>query len=239
MKAGLSSPILFCLCTALFTGCVVPKKQGFNLVHQESFSIIDAGRWEKAGHTFSNNLAAFSAENIKTENNILHLNLTAEKKDGKDFSGAELRTVELLGYGKFVARLKAATGAGIVTAFFLYNPAGDNKHEIDVEFTGKNTNQIHLNHYVNKTGNLKTIALSFDASKAFHDYAIVRLPKEIRWEIDGVEVYRTKSDIPTQPMKLIFNLWISNPNDWVGTINPACLPQKAEVESLKIYALGD
>lgn len=64
-------------------------------------------------------------------------------------------------------------------------------------------------------GNVCT--LGFDASKEYHTYAINWQPDYIAWLVDGTEVYRAYSNIPSHAGKIMLNIWQGiNVDDWLG-----------------------
>jgi len=207
------------------------------LIYEDYFAKLDKAFWKKSFHTFDNNLAQFSGKNIKVNDGRLILSITPTSLKGKRFSGAEIRSKESFRYGRFVARLKPANGEGVVSAFFLYDTRGKTHEEIDIEFTGKNTNLIHFNKWVKETESPFSSHLNFDASNTYHEYSILWTPDYICWEIDGKEVYKTSKDIPRRRMKLMFNIWASKSNEWAGKLNPAVLPASMEIDYIKIYSL--
>lgn len=116
--------------------------------------------------------------------------------------------------------MRAARGPGLVTGFFLHRSGP--RQEIDVELMGNNPRRVLLNVYFNPgdegaaldygyRGSPHAIDLEFDASEAFHRYAIEWSPDRIRWFIDDMLVHERGSwdstPIPHLPMALHANLW--------------------------------
>ncbi|HEY1025407.1 MAG TPA: family 16 glycosylhydrolase [Sphingobacteriaceae bacterium] len=217
--------------------CKTQRMPAFREVYSDKFSTLNSGFWEKATHTFANNLAYFKPENISFGPNGLQLKVLRQRTNDKRFSAAELRSIQPFTYGKFTVRMKAAHQQGIVSAFFLYSPESRSAEEIDIEFTGNNTSVIHLNYWRGTRSHLKTIPLGFDAAKEYHDYSIVRLPGEIRWEVDGKEIYRATGGIPRTPLHLMINLWPSKANTWAGKVSAEDLPAQATVKYVKVYSM--
>lgn len=152
------------------------------------------------------------------------LRITISDKGGqvRPVACGEIKTKERYSYGKYEARIKAAKGVGVNTAFFIYAgyPNKDVHDEIDFEFLGKDTTKVQVNYWVDGKQNPKLIDLGFDASEDFHDYSFVWSPSKIKWYIDGKLVHATKdgADIPTYPQNLFFSLWTSTNKmkDWMG-----------------------
>ncbi|WP_207533726.1 family 16 glycosylhydrolase [Desertivirga arenae] len=203
---------------------------------EDYFETLSKQHWTKASHTFENNLAYFSGRNLSVKDGRLYLMLVQEARKGKPYSGAEIRSRQSFRYGKFIARIKPATGEGIISSFFLYDTKGKAHEEIDIEFTGKDKNLVHFNHWVNGRENPAHFNLNFDASNSYHEYSILWLPDYICWEIDGKEVYRTTKNIPQSEMRLMFNIWASKTNNWAGSFDKAHLPATLEIDYIKVYS---
>jgi beta-glucanase (GH16 family) len=128
------------------------------------------------------------------------------------------------GPGRFQARLKAAKGSGLVTAFFIYHGTRDGTplSEIDIEIFGKDPSQMHVTYWIEGQSYSNTVDLrdvlddpSFDASAAFHDYTIDWSLQDIEWYVDGRLVHqengtRSRGHLPLQPGKIYVSLWAYN-----------------------------
>lgn len=230
----------FVLTFVLFFSSCSPKmtKNEYPGLEKQQNLPFTEKHWEVFTHTFKNNLADFEKENVELTAGKCILKITDAKGTKKPYAAAEIRTKKKFKYGKFVVRMKAASGNGVISSFFLYKPSPDKYFEIDIEFTGKNTTDVHFNHWNNGSSNVRTFPLGFDASADFHEYAMIRLPGQIRWEVDGKEIYRTSDDIPSQRMNLVLNLWPSQPNDWAGEFDSKILPCRAEIDFVKIYSFN-
>ncbi|MBB2146565.1 family 16 glycosylhydrolase [Pedobacter sp. LMG 31464] len=217
----------------LISGCGVLSKMTKE-TFTDDFTKGLKTNWTIENHTFENNLAHFSPANVVTENGELVLSLTNEKFHKKEYTAAEIRSKRAYLYGRFEARIKASDALGCITAFFLYQPA-ENNQEIDFEISGKSPNEITLNNWIDKTSHDKVIALDFNTTAAFHDYAIIWNPNEIKWEIDGKIVHSTTTAIPNKAMHIVFNLWATKSVNWGGNIEEATLPTKAYIDKVQFY----
>ncbi|KAG0276679.1 hypothetical protein BGZ96_003190 [Linnemannia gamsii] len=140
----------------------------------------------------------------------------------KPFSCGELISRQTnLGYGRYSIDMIASNVVGQVTSFFLI---ANEVSEIDVELTGLNNKVGWMNVWHDHKQNPVSIALPFDASKDWHNYAFDWHPNYIVWYIDG-QVVLNRSDITTaRPQeatyKLAINSWAQvqpEPNiDWAG-----------------------
>lgn len=199
----------------------------------EHFTDGYANNWYAENHTFENNLAHFSEQNVKLNNGILSLSLQRNKHKERDYTGAEFRSKKMFLYGRFEARLKASDALGCITAFFLYRPRAAENTEIDFEISGKYPNVMTINHWVDRKSHDKDIPLDFDTSKDFHTYVIHWKKNLIEWEIDGKIIHRTTTAVPDKPMQVIFNLWATKSIKWAGEIKDAKLPTFAYLDYFK------
>lgn len=154
-------------------------------------------------------------------------------KEGSGYAGAEYRSKSKYSYGFYSVCMKPAKCSGVVSSFFTYTnePVWD---EIDIEFLGKDTSVVQFNFYTNGKGNSEFVFnLGFDASLDFHEYAFDWTPNGIVWYVDGVAVYRATATaqkaLPSHSMQIMMNVWNGiGVDDWLGSLNNAALPAKAQ-----------
>jgi len=176
------------------------------------------------------------ASALETHQGNLFLTLSDHGGKQRPIGCAEVRTNHKPGYGLYEARLRAASGSGLNTAFFTYiGPANGVPHwdEIDFEFLGKDTHAVQVGTYVDgKAANGATVKLPFDASKEFHNYAIDWQADKISWYVDGKLVNETKAGtpIPSHPGALFLSLWSGGHQEdaWLGAFTYTS-PVTAEV----------
>ena len=165
----------------------------------------------------------------------------------KDFSGAELYTLEEVQYGKFEARMKMAAASGTVSSMFLYQNGSEIADgrpwvEVDIEVLGKNPGSFQSNIITGKAGSQITSekhhAVSPAADQAFHTYGLEWTPNYVRWTVDGQEVRKTEggqvSNL-TGTQGLRFNLWSSESAAWVGQFDESKLPLFQFINWVKVY----
>jgi hypothetical protein len=162
---------------------------------EDDFLVLDPSRWMLRDDTFPGNLALFRPANL-----IMGLAGGAELRVAqaslgvRNLSAAAVSSRERFLYGRFEATLQATDVPGLVTGFFLHRDSP--RQEIDVEITGDRPDRILANVFYNPgpegakfdygyRGTPISIELGFDASKAFHTYAIEWELDEIRWLVDG------------------------------------------------------
>lgn len=211
---------------------------GAGAAHATGTSFTDgfdsaSGRWWAAnGWTNGSPFAVgWRADQISLSGGALNLNLGACPLgpggcSGKDLAGAEYRTSDFYGYGRYETVMQAGSGNGVVTGFFTYTGPSDGKpwDEIDVEILGKNPGQMQVNYFVNGVGHHEHVVnLGFDASAGLHRYAFDWSADAIRWYVDGAEVYSvlggTGTPLPSHAGRIMTNLWAvdSTASGWAGS----------------------
>ena len=188
---------------------------------------------------------------LKTTLSVLAIAAAATM--AKDFSGAELYTLDEYQYGKYEARMKMAAISGTVSSMFLYQngseqAAAERWVEVDIEVLGKNPSSFQSNIITGKAGNQVTSeehhTVNPAADQGFHTYGIEWTPKYVRWTVDGVEVRKTETgvnDNKNQVANLIgtqglrFNLWSSEDPGWVGQFDESKLPIFQFINWVKAY----
>lgn len=228
---------LFLLCVCMILCSCGLQKSSQRVLLKEDFSNLDTNKiWLIKSHTFANNLAVFNPDNIQNKN-ILELVLNradSSKTSSKSYEGAEIRTRRKYKYGNFKVQLKAPKGSGIVSGFFLYFPHSSKFKEIDFEFLGKDTCKVYLNHWTNKQDNGKNVDIPFAFQNGFHEYHLEWRKNFIAWYVDGKELYRTQNFIPKRSMHLVFNIWISKHENWVGKLDENALPAIFQIKQVEI-----
>lgn len=180
----------------------------------------------------------WQADALTDNGDNLQIKISDKAGKTRPIACGEIRTKKLYSYGKYEARIKAATSSGVNTAFFTYAgyPSKTVHDEIDFEFLGKDPKKVQVNYWVDGKQNATMIDLGFDASKDFHNYSFVWTPSKISWFIDDKLVHETASDakIPTHPQNIFFSLWTSSKNieQWMGEFIYKS-PLTAEFSSIK------
>ncbi len=152
----------------------------------------------------------------------------------KPYKGAEIFTHESQLYGKYVVRMRAAKGSGVISNFFTYKTGseipGTPWEEIDIEVFGKDNAQAWQSNIITGLGPTRSEGVhgeGFSFGDAYHTFTVEWTPNYVRWLVDGREVRRTDGG---QARNLIsaattrFNIWPPNIPSWVGPWNPAILP---------------
>lgn len=199
--------------------------------------------------TFPGNLAAFSPDCIRYSH--VGAELTASPSPGglRPYQSGAFASVRSFLHGRFEAELKAAPGAGFVTGFFLHRTSP--RQEIDVELLGYDPTRMLVNVFFNPgdegasitfgyRGSPCFVDLGFDATKAFHTYAVDWRPGRIAWLVDGKTVHERAgwdpTPIPHLPMQLHANLWISRSEELAGILSQTSLPTTATFRRVTVWA---
>lgn len=184
----------------------------------DAFDYYNSQLWEKADGWSNGGMfnCTWSANNVNHYDGKVHLSITNAPNG---YYGGEIRSRDKFGYGLYQVNMKPAKNPGIVSSFFTYtsNPWD----EIDIEFLGKDTTKVQFNYYTNGVGNHEYLYdLGFDASQSYHTYAFNWQPTYIAWLVDGNEVYRAYDNIPSNPGKIMMNIWPGiNVDDWLDPYN--------------------
>ena len=172
------------------------------------------------------------------------------------YAMAYVRTREKFRYGFFECRARTMN-AKVCNAFWLYGPLsdkpkkkfrpGDFSEEIDMfEIFGSLRNWYGTVHCLktpylegivhggmeNLENKSRKIALDFDPSADFHVYGFRWTEKELKWYIDGKEVFSRVNDRFHRPLHLVFDCEIMY--SWVGEPDRSKLPQVFSVDWVRI-----
>ncbi len=185
-------------------------------------------------------------EALSQENNTLVITLSPKAAEKRPISCGEIQSRETFHYGRYEARLKAASGRGLNTAFFTYTgpPHGNKIHdEIDFEILGKNTRRVDITYWHNgKQAKVQKIDLGFDAATSFNTYAFEWRKDSLKWFINDKLVYETPedTDIPDQPSKIFLSLWSGGPEkkDWLGIFTYE-EPKQAHIQWVKFTPFSE
>lgn len=162
-------------------------------------------------------------QNTSFDGGVLNLTIDKDHSGKYNYSGAEYRTADFYHYGYYETSMQAIKNDGVVSSFFTYTGPSDNNpwDEIDIEILGKDTTKVQFNYYTNGVGNHEYMYdLGFDASEGFHTYGFDWQPDYIAWYVDGKEVYRATTDIPSTPGKIMMNVWPGiTVDEWLKPFN--------------------
>jgi endo-1,3-1,4-beta-glycanase ExoK len=225
----------------------------FVLSWQDDFDKLNSSMWSLMTFTFATNLAQFSAQNASVSGGILTLNLTNNPNSTTvPYYGVEMRSAKTLLYGKLSARMRFASGSGVVSGLVLfYTPYPNcNWNEIDIEHLGKSPTSSQLNAQV-FTGTVvpgctTSVAgtqdplvadLGFDAETDFHVYDIEWTPQNVKYYADGnlLRTWDANIALLNQPQTILLTIWASSVASWAGAVDSTSAPTSAQVDWIKVY----
>ncbi|ASY65812.1 Endo-beta-1,3-1,4 glucanase (Licheninase) (plasmid) [Sinorhizobium sojae CCBAU 05684] len=186
----------------------------------------------------------WSKKQAKVVDGVLQLTFEERKEGDRNFACGEIQTRKRYGYGTYEARIKAADGSGLNSAFFTYIGPTDKKphDEIDFEVLGKNTAKVQVNQYVSAKGGNEFLAdVPGGANQGFNDYAFVWEKDRLRYYVNGEMVHEVNdpAKIPVNAQKIFFSLWGTDTlSDWMGTFAYK-EPTKLEIDRVAFTAAGD
>ncbi|HTQ06163.1 MAG TPA: glycoside hydrolase family 16 protein [Polyangiaceae bacterium] len=225
----------------------------FVLSWQDDFDVLDASAWQLQTFTFDGNDAQFSTSNAAVANGVLTISLTAAPSGAtKPYLGVEMRSAKTLTYGKVSARMRFATGSGVVSGLVLFYTPYPNCdwNEIDIEHLGKSSNTSQLNAQVflgtpdpnctasvTPTQDPQIVDLGFDAENDFHLYDIEWTPSGVNYYADGVllRTWTANIDRLKLPETILLTIWASTSADWAGPLTSTSAPASADIDWIKVY----
>ncbi len=163
----------------------------------------------------------------------------------KDFLGAEVQSPGFHSFGRYEVVMRPARAHGVISSFFTYTgPHFDAPHdEIDIEFLGKDTTRMWVLAFSDgKKLQGEFLELGFDAADAPHLYAFEWTPDDIKWFVDGTEVFQVQSQtppVPHNPGKIYMNIWAGGPGQrgWSG-VAPADTQAEAQYYCVSFRPTG-
>lgn len=207
----------------------IVRAENVQLHFSDPLTQFDPRFWEIAEYTFSHphfDTDWSKANAVFGENNGLALIIHPQKQtrpDGNKFLGASIRRKTKTQYGRYESWIKPAKGEGFVTGFFTYTGEsyGTRHDEIDIEFLGGNTNQIHIAWFVDGKLTNKFIELPYDAAEKPYHYAFEWFPNRISWLANGTVIFSIQGDehsLPKLPSLLFANVWAADHSiaNWSG-----------------------
>ncbi|EXF25367.1 hypothetical protein BG28_13290 [Nesterenkonia sp. AN1] len=165
----------------------------------EDFSSFRHAHWTKRSHRLGRSLLEPSSVDVADD--VLRLKLPAESTDG-----AEIRSVEAFGFGRFEARLRVPHAPSSITGFFLYEPP-DEAQEIDIEIFNDRTGGVMFTYYSAGQQVSRTRELPFDPTAEFHTYSFDYGADGVEFSVDGEVMESLRGTMPAGPLRLHLNAW--------------------------------
>jgi len=214
---------------------------------------LDTNKWNKTwwwGDGTSNTypLTYFAPDAFSLSNGKLHIKAEKRNYQGKPYTGGVITTKGKFSqtYGYFEIRAKVPKGKGMWPAFWLLPEDKNWPPELDVfEILGHETNRDWMTvHYKDDKGNHQSVGnggwYGPDFATDYHTFGMLWDWKywQIVWYVDGVECFKSKLGVPSQPMYLLVNLGVGI-SDWQGqTYNPDSstpLPNQLSIDWIRVW----
>lgn len=216
---------LVCFSTAIWAcgaGLSLAEGEG---AFVDAFKDTALSNWHLADYDFTH--PKFDTDWRRTQVRLdqgLYLKLSSKSGAANRFDGASIRRLGVTHYGRYEVVMQPVRGEGIVTGFFTYSgPYYGTRHdEIDIEFLGRDTTQMHVAWFVDGVLNNRFIDLGFDAADRPRAYAFEWRAEGIRWFVEDrlvFEVDHQSGPLPQVPGHLFANIWAVDPelDSWAGT----------------------
>jgi beta-glucanase (GH16 family) len=227
-----------------------PSDEDFVLLWQDDFDTFDTGRWNRHDHTFAENAAYFSHDNVVVQDGrlILHLTEKANYDPGNEhdrpYLGAEVSTKELFKHVRVTARIKFAQGQGVVSSLFTYSDnAGVFWNEIDVEYLGFKVQEVQYNLITSACptcGSDRSAVpypdfLGIAPYADFHEYEVTWTPAGVSFKVDHLPRWSRSVPSLTADMRVRMNVWPTSGLDpFAGSLDPGAIPTSAEYDWIRI-----
>jgi beta-glucanase (GH16 family) len=237
--------------------------QGWDLTWSDEFdgTAINNKNWgfNKGGSGWGNAEMEYYTdrpENARIENGMLVIEARQEDYMGLKYTSARLVTLGLhsFQYGYIEARMKLPFGQGIWPAFWMLgsNASWPGGGEIDImEFIGKTPDTVYQTVHGPGYSGAKGIGSHYvltaeSLQNEFHVFAIDWQPNDIKWFVDGMQVFQVTPDkIPAgtqwvfdHPFHLLLNLAVGG--GWPGYPDGTTVfPQQLLVDYVRVYQKPD
>ncbi|BCD96208.1 family 16 glycosylhydrolase [Marinagarivorans cellulosilyticus] len=167
----------------------------------------------------------------------------------KPYKGAEIFVADPQLYGKFVIRMQAAKGSGVISNFFLWKDGSEMEsifwEEVDVEVFGKNNATSWQSNIITGLGSKdysEDVHGDGNFADQYHTFTIEWTPNQVRWLVDG-KVARTTAggqagDL-VSPAQVRLNFWPPDNTAWVGPWNDNILPLHMFVNWVELYSYSN
>ncbi|HEX7026222.1 MAG TPA: family 16 glycosylhydrolase [Gammaproteobacteria bacterium] len=166
----------------------------------------------------------------------------------KPYKGAEIFTHDAWHYGKYVMRLRAAKGGGIISAFFLWKDGSEMPNipweEVDIEVMGRDNAETWQSNIITGLGEPRITSeqehhAGFSFGDDYHTFTLEWTPNSLTWRVDG-EIVRTANDGQVSDLiseaQIRFNVWASESVEWAGAWDGGILPVYMLVDWIEYYA---
>ena len=235
-------------------GGKAPAKPGWKLVFEDEFDGdgVNTMKWnlhDPWGRERNRELQAYVEDAFEVKDGVLRIKADKGKAKyaGRDrtIKSGMMTTYEKFSqqFGRFEVRCRVPVGKGLWPACWLLPEPLGWPPEIDIlEILGHDTKTIYFTHHWQEgRGARKSDGGKWtdrkDFGKEFHVVAIEWAPREIRWEVNGKERFKSSKTIPRKPMYLLLNLAVGG--EWPGSPDETTVfPAFFEVDYVRVYKRG-
>jgi Beta-glucanase/Beta-glucan synthetase len=166
--------------------------------------------------------------------------------NSKPYKSAEIFTLDSELYGKYVIRMQAAKGSGVISNFFLWKEGSELTdvfwEEVDIEIFGKDDGYAWQSNIITGLGNRITTeqehTSDYSFGEGYHTFTLEWIPGQVRWLVDGQlvrEVNGGQANDLTSLAQARFNFWPPNIEGWVGPFNDTMLPLSMYVNWMEYH----
>ena len=165
--------------------------------------------------SWANDNRAHSPANVKVNNGILELTLSATAPGAKPMCAEVASRRRDFFHGTYRASIKMSKVPGAVVGWFTY--LGNPLNEIDVEFLTRDPRKAHFTlHHIRTGVDHATPEMPFDPSEAFHEYRFDWYADRVEYYVDGKQYATLTKEVPDTPSRLMLNHWSGNIPAWGG-----------------------
>ncbi len=232
------------------------------LVWEDHFhdSALNLNDWQPSeqGLNYNNEDQAYTNANVTIEdsagNGILVLTAKSGHWEGpsgradnptenvtREYTSGEANTKQSWTYGKFEARARVPKTQGVLSAVWMTPADAGWPPEIDImEILGHDPATVYFTNHYGTSQNHQMKSSHYTGSDFSNDYHIYTLewePGILRWYVDGVKYFESRSGVPGEPFILRLSLpvgpdWEEDPDD------TSEFPQRFEIDWVRVYQRG-
>lgn len=225
-----------------------PAKSGYNLVFEDEFDgcALDTTKWSPTwawgtglSKTYPNDESV--PANIVIQNGVANFIVSKDPTPtGRPYAAAAATTKGRFSrtYGYFEMSAKMPKNAkGLWPSMFMLPEDSSWPPEIDVvEWLGiKPRSAFTAVHYGSANYELTREVPGQDFSDDFHRFGVLWTPSAVTWYIDGVEVFKATSGIPSKPLYILLN---NSTGGWANNVvdSTTVFPAVYSVRYVKAYS---
>lgn len=231
---------------------ITGKTSGWWLAEYDHRSDWQQTAWRRSAINFGLEGAEIALSPVKPEQVVSQSTFRQDPKayvksgmTSKSFISGQIQRRGWFGYGRYEIIMSAASGSGLITAFYVYtgNFFGDTHEEIDIEILGKDTTKVQFNRFRDgrKLDEAAWLDVGFDTSERPQLYAFEWAKDKLIWYVNDIEMFRVVGavEIPRPPAKIYLDLWVGGPGQaqWAGAA-PKDATGSALVQCVSYAPLG-